>query len=212
LHDSAGQLLVALSMNLVPLEQSLAKQNPELGKLAISSVGLVDELSKELRTMSHLLHPLLLDEAGLKSALRWYVEGFAERSGIHVDLQLDSNLPRLPQEVETNDLPHCAGIHDEHSSTFGKQNASLRIDHDSKNTRVEIRDEGRGIAQFNPAKSMPMRAGAGIQGVQERVRQLQGKFEIKSGQKWNDRDCDPAESRHLRKLQRRKTCLSGDSE
>jgi signal transduction histidine kinase len=88
-------------MNLVPLEQSLAKLNPELNKLAASSVQLVDELSKELRTMSHLLHPPLLDEAGLKSALRWYVEGFAERSGIQVDLHLESTLPRLPQEIET---------------------------------------------------------------------------------------------------------------
>ena len=80
-------MLVALSMNLVPLEQGLAKQDKELNKLAVSSIELVDELSKELRTMSHLLHPPLLDEAGLKSALRWYVEGFAGRSGIQVDLQ-----------------------------------------------------------------------------------------------------------------------------
>ncbi|HEY3619247.1 MAG TPA: response regulator [Candidatus Sulfotelmatobacter sp.] len=182
LHDSAGQMLVALSMNLVPLEQSLAKQNPELDKLAVSSIGLVDELSKELRTMSHLLHPPLLDEAGLKSALRWYVEGFAERSGIQVDLQLDSKLPRLPQEVETTIFrivqESLTNIH-RHS---GSKKASLRIDQDAKNTRVEIRDEGRGISQFNSAKNLPTRAGVGIQGMQERVRQLQGKFEIKSGQ------------------------------
>jgi PAS domain S-box-containing protein len=182
LHDSAGQMLVALSMNLVPLEQSLAKQNPDLDKLAVSSIGLVDELSKELRTMSHLLHPPLLDEAGLKSALRWYVEGFAERSGIQVDLQLDSKLPRLPQEVETTIFrivqESLTNIH-RHS---GSKKASLRIDQDAKNTRVEIRDEGRGISQFNSAKNLPTRAGVGIQGMQERVRQLQGKFEIKSGQ------------------------------
>jgi signal transduction histidine kinase/DNA-binding response OmpR family regulator len=182
LHDSAGQLLVALSMNLVPLEQSLAKQNPELNKLAASSVGLVDQLSKELRTMSHLLHPPLLDEAGLKSALRWYVEGFADRSGIQVDLQLDSKLPRLPQEVETTIFrivqESLTNIH-RHS---GSKKASLRIDHDVESTRVEVRDEGKGISQFNSVKNMPIRAGVGIQGMQERVRQLQGKFEIKSGQ------------------------------
>jgi len=99
LHDSAGQILVALKMNLFPLHQELEKQNPALAGIASSSVELVDELSKQLRTMSHLLHPPLLDEAGLPSALRWYVEGFAERSGIAVDLQLDPNLPRLPQEL-----------------------------------------------------------------------------------------------------------------
>jgi signal transduction histidine kinase len=155
-------MLVALSMNLVPLEQSLAKQNPELDKLAVSSIGLVDELSKELRTMSHLLHPPLLDEAELKSALRWYVEGFAEKSGIQVDLQLDSNLPRLPQEAEATIFrivqESLTNIH-RHS---GSKKASLRIDYDSKNTRVEIRDEGRGISQFNSAKNMPTRAGVGI--------------------------------------------------
>lgn len=182
LHDSAGQMLVALSMNLVPLEQELAKQNPELGKMATSSLGLVDELSKELRTMSHLLHPPLLDEAGLKSALRWYVEGFAQRSGIKVDLQLDPDLPRLPQEVETTIFrivqESLTNIH-RHS---GSKNAALRIEHDSKNTRVEIRDEGKGISEFDSATKMPIRVGVGIQGMQERVRQLQGKFEIKSGE------------------------------
>jgi PAS domain S-box-containing protein len=183
LHDSAGQMLVALSMNLVPLEQSLAEQNPALKKLASSSMELVDELSKELRTMSHLLHPPLLDEAGLKSALRWYVEGFAERSGIKVDLQLDSNLPRLPQEVETTIFrivqESLTNIH-RHS---GSKIASLRIEHGPQNTRVEIRDEGKGISQFDTAKNMPARAGVGIQGMQERVRQLQGKFEMMSGEK-----------------------------
>ena len=183
LHDSAGQMLVALSMNLVPLEQSLAKQNPELTKLATSSMELVDELSKELRTMSHLLHPPLLDEAGLKSALRWYVEGFAERSGIKVELHLDPNLPRLAQEVETTIFrivqESLTNIH-RHS---GSKTAFLRIEHGAQNTRVEIRDEGKGISQFNSAKNMPTRAGVGIQGMQERVRQLQGKFEITSGEK-----------------------------
>jgi signal transduction histidine kinase len=183
LHDSAGQVLVALSMNLVPLEQSLAKQNPELNKLAASSVQLVDELSKELRTMSHLLHPPLLDEAGLKSALRWYVEGFAERSGIKVDLHLEAKLPRLPQEVETTIfriVQECLTNIHRHS---GSKTASLRIEQDSQNTRVEIRDEGKGISQFNAGKNMPTRVGVGIQGMQERVRQLQGKFEINSGEK-----------------------------
>ena len=132
--------------------------------------------------MSHLLHPPLLDEAGLKSAIRWYVEGFAERSGIQVDLELDPSLPRLPQEVETTIFrivqESFTNIH-RHS---GSKKASLRIVHTPKHTRVEIRDEGRGITPFNVAKSLPIRAGVGIQGMQERVRQLHGKFEIQSGQ------------------------------
>jgi len=182
LHDSAGQILAALSMSLIPLEQGLSSQNNvQLSKLASNSVELVDELSKELRTMSHLLHPPLLDEAGLKSALRWYVEGFAERSGIQVDLQLDPKLARLPQEVETTIFrivqEALTNIH-RHS---GSKNAFLRIEHSAGNTQVEIRDQGKGIAQFDAANSRPQKVGVGIQGMQERVRQLHGNFEIQSG-------------------------------
>lgn len=181
LHDSAGQILAALSMSLIPLEQELSHHNQELAKLATTSVTLVDELSKELRTMSHLLHPPLLDEAGLKSALRWYVEGFAERSGVQVDLQLDGDFPRLSQEFETTIFrivqESLTNIH-RHS---GSKSAALRIEHRSGDTRVEIRDEGRGIAQFDYSKNRPLKVGVGIQGMQERVRQLRGKFEIKSG-------------------------------
>jgi len=181
LHDSAGQILVALKMNLFPLHQELEKQNPALAGIASSSVELVDELSKQLRTMSHLLHPPLLDEAGLPSALRWYVEGFAERSGIAVDLQLDPNLPRLPQESETaifRIVQECLTNIHRHS---GSCTASVRLDHDGGKTRVEISDTGKGISNFDPKKKVPKRVGVGIQGMQERVRQLEGNFEISSG-------------------------------
>ena len=131
--------------------------------------------------MSHLLHPPLLDEAGLKSALRWYVEGFAERSGIQVDLHINPDLPRLPQEVETTIFrivqESLTNIH-RHS---GSKNAFLRIEHQAGNTHVEIRDQGRGIAQFDHSRNRPKKVGVGVQGMQERVRQLRGKFEISSG-------------------------------
>src|SRR6202030_2241723 len=93
------------------------------------SLGLVDELSRDLRTMSHLLHPPLLDEAGLPSALRWYVEGFAERSGVEVKLDLDPKLPRLSQESETalfRIVQECLTNIHRHS---GGAIASVRIDH-----------------------------------------------------------------------------------
>jgi len=181
LHDSAGQILVALKMNLFPLQQELANKNPELGKVATSSIELVDDLSKELRTMSHLLHPPLLDEAGLPSALRWYVEGFAERSGVEVKLDLDPKLPRLSQESETalfRIVQECLTNIHRHS---GGAIASVRIDHSAGKTRVEIRDNGKGISQFDTKKKVPKKAGVGIQGMQERVRQLKGEFEIRSG-------------------------------
>src|SRR5260370_1074797 len=101
LHDTAGQILVALSLNLVPLEQELAKRASDLVKPVRESLGLVDELSRDLRTISHLLHPPLLDEAGLPSALRWPLKGFSERSKGGVDLHLAEGLGRLPAGCET---------------------------------------------------------------------------------------------------------------
>lgn len=182
LHDSAGQIFVALKMNLFALEQQLQANDPELDKVAISSVELVDDLSKQLRTMSHLLHPPLLDEAGLASALRWYVEGFGERSGIRVELDLDPKLPRLSQETETAIFrivqESLTNIH-RHS---GSQSATIRVEYSLSKITVQIRDAGRGIAQFNSKKKMPARVGVGVQGMQERVRQLQGTFDIHSGQ------------------------------
>jgi len=80
LHDSAGQLLAALSMNLAPLESVNGQMPQWAGKAISESLGLVNELSKQLRTISHLLHPPLLDEVGLRSALQFYLEGFMERA------------------------------------------------------------------------------------------------------------------------------------
>jgi len=174
LHDTAGQILVALNLNLVPVEQELLKKNSELAKQITESLRLIDELSRDLRTMSHLLHPPLLDEAGLHSAVRWYVEGFAERSKIDVDLQLDPKLGRLPPELETaifRIVQECLTNIHRHS---GSNSASIVITRDSKNVSVEICDQGRGML-------MPVRAGIGIQGMGERVRQLGGQLAIASG-------------------------------
>lgn len=173
MHDTAGQILVALNLNLVPVEEELQKQNSELARQVTESLRLIEELSRDLRTMSHLLHPPLLDEAGLHSAVRWYVEGFAERSKIDVDLHLDPKLGRLPAELETaifRIVQECLTNIHRHS---GSNSASIAITRDSQDVTVEIRDQGRGMA-------MPVRAGVGIQGMGERVRQLGGRLEIDS--------------------------------
>jgi PAS domain S-box-containing protein len=181
LHDSAGQMLAALKMNLIPLEKGVSAQSSQLGQFASNGIALVDELTKELRTMSYLLHPPLLDEAGLPSALRWYVEGFSERSGIGVVVEMDSDLPRLSRETETTIFrivqESLTNIH-RHS---GSKSAAVRIIRDSHQTRVEIQDQGHGISQNGSENKGPVRVGVGIQGMQERVRQLGGQFEIRSG-------------------------------
>src|SRR5437660_455344 len=101
LHDSAGQMLAALGMKLAPLETEASKFSPNFARVVKESDDLVGELSKEVRTISHLLHPPLLDEVGLSSALRLYVEGFAERSRIKVDLEIPSDFGRPSRESET---------------------------------------------------------------------------------------------------------------
>jgi PAS domain S-box-containing protein len=177
LHDTAGQLLVALKLNLVPVDAELRKRSDSILLKPVSeSLQLIEELSRDLRTMSHLLHPPLLDEAGLHSAIRWYVEGFAERSKIAIDLELDPKLGRLPAEFETaifRIVQEClTNIHRHSGSDF----ANIVVARDAENIRIEIRDQGKGMPVPIP------RAGVGIQGMGERVRQLGGKLEIQSGE------------------------------
>jgi PAS domain S-box-containing protein len=174
LHDAAGQILVALNLNLVPVEEELKRENSGLAKSVTGSLRLIDELSRDLRTMSHLLHPPLLDEAGLHSAVRWYVEGFAERSKIEVNLHLDPKVGRLPGELETaifRIVQECLTNIHRHS---GSNWAGITISRDSDNVTIEVLDRGKGMPT-------PTRPGIGLQGMGERVRQLRGQLEIKSG-------------------------------
>ena len=139
------------------------------------------ELSRELRTISHLLHPPVLDEAGLPSAVRWYVEGFAERSKIRVNLDLDAKLGRLSSECETAIFrivqESLTNIH-RHS---GSPTASISISRTPREVRLEVRDEGKGISVQKQRNAGAMKRGVGIQGMQERVRQLGGRLQINSG-------------------------------
>src|SRR5262250_2988658 len=100
LHDSVGQSLAALAMNLTTVKADLERLTKAVNAVS-DSAALVDDLNKEIRTISHLLHPPLLDEAGLASALRWYSDGFAQRSKIKVDLDLPIEFGRLSSEMET---------------------------------------------------------------------------------------------------------------
>lgn len=182
LHDSSGQALAALSMCLSMVERDKAKLSERASRNLSDATRLVRELSQELRTMSHLLHPPLLDEAGLESALRWFVEGFAQRSGIEVDLDLAPDLGRLPKEMEIAVFrivqESLANVH-RHS---GSKTAEVRVARGPQKVTLEIRDQGRGLAADGKPASVPTLPGVGIQGMRERVRQLGGNFEIQSGE------------------------------
>lgn len=179
LHDSAGQLLVALDLNLASIQRESVNLEAGPAKSIAESKELVQELSKELRTISHLLHPPLLDEAGLPSAVRWYVDGFAQRSKIPVKLELSPDLGRLPRDLETTIfriVQECLTNVHRHSQS---PNAEIHISRTGDRVMVEIRDEGKGMpAESQKRSTKPFMPGVGIQGMRERVRQLGGQFEV----------------------------------
>jgi len=182
LHDSAGQILAALSMNLTPLASEASAAGPHSIKVVKESLGLIDELSTEVRTISHLLHPPLLDEVGLTSALRVYLDGFAERSKIRVDLEIPDDFGRLSQELETAIFrvvqESVTNIH-RHS---GSPVARIHIFRLGSDVRVEVEDKGKGIPlEKRSAMESTGMVGVGIRGMRERIRQLGGTLEISSG-------------------------------
>jgi PAS domain S-box-containing protein len=183
LHDSAGQILAALSMNLSLLESEDGGLVPSAAKAIKESLGLVQQLSRELRTISHLLHPPLLDEVGLASGLRMYLEGFTERSKIKVDLELPEDLGRLPQEAETSIfrvVQEClTNIHRHSESPVAK----IRIIRSDGHVSVEVGDKGKGIpAEKREAMDAGGSPGVGIRGMRERLRQLGGTLEVYSNE------------------------------
>ena len=181
LHDSAGQWLAALKWKLALLREDVGgKRSDPITRLS-ESIDMVDELSKELRTLSHLMHPLSLDEAGLSPALYSYVAGIAERSGLAVDLEIDPDLGRVPREVETAAFrivqESLTNVH-RHAHTKA---AWVRLSRDSVNLYVEIEDRGQGIAEFTSIDATTAKMGVGLRGMRERVQQLDGNFEFRSG-------------------------------
>ena len=181
LHDSAGQLLVALGMHLASIQKEAKQLTANASGACRASMELVKELSGELRTISHLLHPPLLDEAGLASAVQLYVEGFTERSKIAVELELSPELGRLSPDAETaifRIVQECLTNIHRHS---GSPRASIHITRDLREVRVEVRDQGKGIPTGKHPNSPRLKTGVGIQGMKERMAQLGGQFEIRPG-------------------------------
>ncbi len=180
LHDHAGQTLTALGMNLSALQDIARALDPKVVNLATESQQLSDDLSKEIRTLSYLLHPPLLDEAGLVYALRWYVEGFSERSKIKVDLELPEDLGRLPNELELVIFrvvqESLTNIH-RHS---GSASARINLTRSAGTVKFEISDRGKGIPQEKQSEMNAARSGLGVRGMQERVRQFGGTLRIVS--------------------------------
>ena len=181
LHDSTAQSLAAIAINMDMLSRA-GGLDSDAQKRVAESATLAKQCSEEIRNVSYLLHPPLLDEMGLASALRFYVESFARRSGIHVDLEVSHELGRLPKDAETalfriaqesltNILRHS-----------GSPTARVRIGRDATGAKLEIEDAGSGMRAIGTEMfdGRRVRPGVGISGMRERLRLLGGKLEIKS--------------------------------
>jgi PAS domain S-box-containing protein len=182
LHDSAGQVITVLGMNLASIAQHVGR-NAKVGKAIEENRELVHQLSKEIRTMSYLLHPPLLDENGLAGALDWYAQGLAERSSLKCDLIIPKDFGRLSDDVEVTIfriVQECLTNIHRHS---GSKTAAIRLSRTGESVSLEIQDEGKGIPAERLAEIQGHRAGVGITGMRERVRHLNGTIEIQSNAK-----------------------------
>jgi PAS domain S-box-containing protein len=179
LHDSAGQVITVLGMNLASIAQSVGRK-AKAGKAVEESRELVHQLSKEIRTMSYLLHPPLLDENGLLGALQWYVQGFAERSSVKCELTIPKDFGRLSDDVEVaifRIVQECLTNIHRHS---GSKNAVIRLSREGEIIFLEILDEGKGIPAERLTEIQGHRTGVGITGMRERVRHLKGTIDVQS--------------------------------
>jgi signal transduction histidine kinase len=182
LHDSVGQMLAALSINLRSVGTDLERLS-QTGKTILDSSALVQEINTEVRTISHLLHPPLLDEAGLVSALRWYIDGFSQRSKIEVHLDVADDMGRFSPELETavfRIVQECLTNVHRHS---GSPTARVRLTHSGGELRLRVEDDGTGMAPEKIDGKAGAIPGVGIRGMQERVRQLGGTLEVRSNHK-----------------------------
>jgi PAS domain S-box-containing protein len=183
LHDITGQKLAAQSIALsrVLNRKGLDSQSHDL---LAECITLSKQIGEEVRTLSYVLHPPLLDELGLSSAVKWYAEGFEQRTGVKVEVDVASDFPRLPPDVEVTLFRIIQESLNNVHRYSGIQKAWVRVKstHDGK-IEVEIRDAGKGINPdvLNAASRSVAPIGVGIQGMKERMRQLAGKLEITSG-------------------------------
>jgi two-component system NarL family sensor kinase len=181
LHDTTGQTLAALKISLSLLQESCKKDSSTLS--AVSNVAqLADQAIEEIRTMSYLLHPPLLDEVGFVCAAEWFIEGFAKRSGINVKADIANSRERLPKRMEVALFrvlqESLTNVH-RHSKA---SDASVRFHHQTEAVILEIRDFGQGIPseRLRLLREVGPETGVGLAGMRERLRELNGKLEIES--------------------------------
>ena len=178
LHDSLGQYLAGLKIAV----DMLASRSPQKDPLLVECADILQRAIAETRTLSHLLHPPLLDEAGFTSAASWFVAGFSQRSGIPVSLDLPPDLQRLPDAIEIALFrvlqESLTNVH-RHSRA---KSAEISVDVDAEQVTIEIRDHGRGMPPhiIRQVEAETSKLGVGLAGMRERIHELGGRFVVSS--------------------------------
>jgi two-component system, NarL family, sensor kinase len=179
LHDTTAQNLLAVSLNVARMRERLRNGTPPTDRILTETLDLVEQSLQEVRTLSYLLHPPLLDVAGLGSALRWLAKGFSERCGIAVEAAIEEGADELPQEAATTlyrVAQEClANVHRHSGSAW----ARIALARAAGAVRLDVVDGGGGLA----AASDPGEAalGVGLSSMRFRLAQLEGRLQIESG-------------------------------
>jgi PAS domain S-box-containing protein len=198
LHDSVGQLIAAIQMNIGKVSSEKELLSPAAQASVEENARLVGQVSTEIRTMSHLLHPPLLDEVGLGSAIEGFIEGFRQRSKIDVTLLMEPGFERLSPELEIaifRLVQECLTNVHRHSAS---KTAMVRLARKHGCVHLEVSDEGKGISlDKQNLLNSPGSVGVGVRGMSERVRQLGGVLQVESsGRGTSVRATLPFDRRH----------------
>jgi len=185
LHDGMAQTVLAVNLSLAQIRQSSQPLNGASSRALDKARELLQQMSREIRTLSYLLHPPLLDDLGLVTALKEYVNGFSERSGIETSLKVPSRFPRLPQIVETTFFRITQESLSNIQRHSGSKLAKVTLQENEDEVILEITDYGRGLdASANgDSRGHGTRLGVGIPGMRERMAQLGGYLDIESNAK-----------------------------
>ena len=179
LHDGLGQDLVAAKMILEGIDQQNASAAPPMRAVA-DACEIIDHAAQQVRSISHLLHPPMLDEVGLNSALQWYLDGLSKRSGIAISLDLQPpNFPRLAREVETAIFRI---IQEGLTNVFrhsGARSAWVSVISEERRVISTVRDDGKGISD-RVAEFRPDSLGIGIAGMRQRVKEFSGELRLRN--------------------------------
>ena len=184
LHDSVGQLIVAIKIN----NTTVSREAGVLSALALEALeqneAMLVELHQSVRALSHLLHPPLLDEAGLPVALQCLGDEFGKRCGIRVTVEVPETLDRASRDLETGVFriaQECLGDVQKHSES---DTATVRFDVHEGRAHLEVCDQGKGISNEEQLQIQSYGStGLGLRGVRERVAQLGGELQIESSDK-----------------------------